>query len=372
MGKASRKLKKKQLQEENAGRQAEAQEMEDTLLQQIENGAYSEALDTLAKLAEKKAVRPPAMYAGAYAYFMLGDYERAAIWIDNTLQFDPSHVAARILLARLCILQEKVEEGLSIFNLLADKFLPAMSEEEQDEMESLAGFYGRNDTKQVMEKYPALAKFLKLGETAAEDRAAAEPAESAVHTGPVLRLRPQSAPETASASEPRQDVLPEVKAEPPKTAGKSPLEILRDLKAKLDERVKKEGSVGADVIPAPPVAQAATEANVRQEPKAAETPAKENFGDAQAKLREVLDGKRSLMEKMQILASFAGGYFAQGDLAAAELFLTEALKIDETDEGLLRNLAVLLAAKGEKQKAFQAAARMEQADFLLLDAIRRM
>ncbi len=164
MGKASRKLKKKQLQEESVGRLAEAQELEDTLLQQIEDGTYPEALETLAKLAEKKAVSPKAMYAGSYAYFMLGDYERAAIWIDNTLQFDPGHVAARILLARLCILQEKVDEGLSIFNLLADKFLSAMSEEEQDEIESLAGFYGRNEPDRISEKYPALAKFLRIGE----------------------------------------------------------------------------------------------------------------------------------------------------------------------------------------------------------------
>ena len=367
MGKASRKLKKKQLQEETAGRQAEAQEIEATLLRQIEEGAYSEALETLAKLAEKKAVTPQAMCAGAYAYFMLGDYERAAIWIDNTLQFDSSHVAARILLARLCILQEKVEEGLSIFNLLADKFLPAMSEEEQDEMESLAGFYGRNEPKQMMEKYPALAKFLKLDEAASE-KGPTEPEEPAVHAGPVLRLRPQPMTEAAAEPETRQEVLPEAKTEPPKASGESALEILRKLRAKIDERTKKEGSGG---VGASPAVQTATE-SLPQESKPQETPAQENLGDAQAKLREVLDGKRSLIEKVQILASFAGGYFAQGDLAASELFLTEALKIDETDEGLIRNLAVLLAAKGEKEKAFQAAARMEQADFLLLDAIRRM
>ena len=74
---------------------------------------------------------------------------------------------------------------------------------------------------------------------------------------------------------------------------------------------------------------------------------------------------------MRLLNSFAGGYYVQGDLETAELLLTEALKLDETD-GLLRNLAVLLAEKGEQDKAIQAAARMRQADFLLLQAIRDM
>ncbi|MBQ4422104.1 MAG: hypothetical protein II880_03350, partial [Schwartzia sp.] len=93
MGKASRKLKKKQQQEEAVGRQAEAKEIEQKLLSEIEQEAYSDALNTLAELAGKGTVSPAAMYAGAYAYFMLGDYDRAATWIDNTLQFAPGHVA---------------------------------------------------------------------------------------------------------------------------------------------------------------------------------------------------------------------------------------------------------------------------------------
>ena len=355
MGKASRKLKKKQLQEESVGRLAEAQDLEDTLLQQIEDGTYPEALETLAKLAEKKAVSSKAMYAGSYAYFMLGDYERAAIWIDNTLQFDPGHVAARILLARLCILQEKVDEGLSIFNLLADKFLFAMSEEEQDEMESLAGFYWRNEPARILEKYPALAKFLQQVEDEAEEAGSQTETTQSVAAGPVLRIRPQTPAVSAPQPAAQETAAAELKAEPPKETAKSALEILRNLKQKIDERAKKDGGASGAAIAAP---AAATRTGAS--------------ADAQAKLREILDGKRSLAEKIRLLDSFAGGYFAQGDLASAELCLTEALKLDETDNGLLRNFAVLLAAQGEKQKAFQAAARMQQTDFLLLDAIRKM
>ena len=372
MGKASRKLKKKQLQEEHAGKLAEAQELEATLLQQVEDGTYPEALETLAKMAEKKAVTPQAMYAGAYAYFMLGDYERAAVWIDNTLQFDPAHVAARILLARLCILQEKVDEGLSIFNLLADKFLSAMNEEEKEEMESLAGFYWRNEPDRISEKYPQLAEFLRAGEDAQEAEEKSEELTARVsEAGPVLRIRPQASAEPAPQPATQEAAAPELKAEPPKeTTAKSALEILRNLKQKIDERAKKE--CGASGVTA--AAPAAAAVSPSYAPRNQETPAPQTGAsdDARAKLHEILDGKRSLLDKVRLLDSFAGGYFAQGDLTAAELFLTEALKLDETDDGLLRNLAVLLAAKGEKQKAFQAAARMQQTDFMLLDAIRKM
>ena len=88
MGKASRKMKKKQQQEAEAGLQAEVKTTEQKLFRQIEEEAYSEALDTLVELVQKKSVSPQAMYAGAYAYFMMGDYDRAANWIDNTLARD--------------------------------------------------------------------------------------------------------------------------------------------------------------------------------------------------------------------------------------------------------------------------------------------
>ena len=362
MGKASRKLKKKQQQEEAVERQAEAKETEQKLMSEIEQEAYSDALNTLAELAGKGTVSPAAMYAGAYAYFMLGDYERAASWIDNTLRFAPGHVAARILLARLCILQEKVDAGLSIFELLTDKFLAGMSDEEKDEVESLSGFYGRNEPDRIRREYPHLAKFLRLD----EEEEAPKPTESfAARTEtPIV----QSIPAFVPQAEAQKPAAPEPKQE----TGKSALEILRNLKQKIDARVHGENAKKTeDTTPA-------QTAPVVETPKSetavmADEPSQTGGADeARKKLREVLDSPHSIAEKVRILNSFAGGYYAQEDLEAAELFLTEALKFDETDDGLLRNLAVLLAEKGEKDKAFQAAARMRQADFLLIQAIREM
>ena len=361
MGKASRKMKKKQQQEEAVGRQTEAKELEQTIQSEIEQEAYSEVLDTLAKLAEMNAVSSQAMYAGAYAYFMLGDYERAATWIDNTLRFAPGHVAARILLARLCILQERVDAGLSIFELLTDKFLAGMSDGEKDEVESLSGFYGRNEPERILKEYPHLAKFLHLD---------AEPEErvSRVPEPEPSPVTPEASPEPAP--EAKMPEAPKPAAEP---SGKSALEILRNLKQKIDARV--HGNTGSEKpAPSTDIPDAGTSvADETAKTAASDLPSpKPETGEAQAKLREVLNSQRSIAEKVRLLDSFAGGYYAQNDLAAAELFLTEALKMDETDDTLLRNLALLLADKGEKGKAFQATARMRQTDFLLIQAIREM
>ena len=362
MGKASRKMKKKQQQEAEVGLQAEVKTTEQKLFRQIEEEAYSEALDTLVELVQKKSVSPQAMYAGAYAYFMMGDYDRAANWIDNTLRYAPNHVAARILLARLCILQEKADAGLAIFDLLTDKFLPALKEEERDEIESLAGFYGRNEPDKVKREYPHLAAFLQIDKENHEAEEKAEVretvAESRVESVGGLKLPSIS---KAPASNENGDGASKSQAQ---QSGKSALDVLRTLKAKIDARAHGNDAVN----PSEPEAASGVEAD-RTAPKAESVGASE---EARRKIDEICGGKYTVAEKVRLLNSFAGGYYAQGDLDGAELCLKEALRFDEKDGSLLRNIAVLLAEKGEKDKALQAAAQMQPADFLLLRAIREM
>ena len=362
MGKASRKMKKKQQQEAEVGLQAEVKTTEQKLFRQIEEEAYSEALDTLVELVQKKSVSPQAMYAGAYAYFMMGDYDRAANWIDNTLRYAPNHVAARILLARLCILQEKADAGLAIFDLLTDKFLPALKEEERDEIESLAGFYGRNEPDKVKREYPHLAAVLQIDKENHEAEEKAEVretvAESRVESVGGLKLPSIS---KAPASNENGDGASKSQAQ---QSGKSALDVLRTLKAKIDARAHGNDAVN----PSEPEAASGVEAD-RTAPKAESVGASE---EARRKIDEICGGKYTVAEKVRLLNSFAGGYYAQGDLDGAELCLKEALRFDEKDGSLLRNIAVLLAEKGEKDKALQAAAQMQPADFLLLRVIREM
>ena len=96
--------------------------------------------------------------------------------------------------------------------------------------------------------------------------------------------------------------------------------------------------------------------------------------DAQAEAARPLDDiladisqrQVSLAEKIQLLHSFAGAAYWQGDYAGAKALLMEALRIDDKDEATLRNLAFTLAALGDKEKAVAIAARMKRADFALL------
>ena len=147
-------------------------------------------------------------------------------------------------------------------------------------------------------------------------------------------------------------------------SGKSALDVLRTLKAKIDARAHGNDAVN----PSEPEAANGGEAD-RPAPKTESVGASE---EARRKIDEICGGKYTVAEKVRLLNSFAGGYYAQGDLDGAEFCLKEALRFDEKDGSLLRNIAVLLAEKGEKDKALQAAAQMQPADFLLLRVIREM
>ncbi len=375
MGKASRKLKKKQQQEGAAVLQNEVKGLEEKLSDQIEREAYTDALDTLAELANHNSVSPQDMYYGAYAYFMLGDYDRSAKWIDNTLRYAPNHVAARILLARLCILQERANDGLAIFDLLTGSFLAGLSEKEREEIEMLAGFYGRNEPEKVKKDYPNLAAFLRVGEDEPEEEnTESDTADSAMG----LKL-PSFPAKNEEAPQEKETSVTAANTEEPKTTGKSALEVLKTLKAKIDARVHGEANAAAtpsssvEEVPPPAAETAPKTERVEEYAQMPQNNGAENASEAsRAKLKEILDGKYSISEKVRLLNSFAGGYYAQGNLANAELFLTEALKLDEEDDSLLRNHAVLLAKKGKKDKAYLAAARMHDADFLLLNVINDM
>ena len=114
MGKASRRMnKRRQQQAAQAGQQA-SQELHKTLDALYEKGEYADVINTLAEIVQAKQQTAEDLYKGAYSYFMIGDYTRAAGLVTTVLNAAPDHVAARILLARVCILEDRIDDGLAI------------------------------------------------------------------------------------------------------------------------------------------------------------------------------------------------------------------------------------------------------------------
>ncbi len=247
---------------------------------------YAGILDTLAAMAEAKIYSPEAFYAGAYAYFMQGDYQRAATWVNNTLTYAPGHVPARILLARLCILEDRTAEALSVLDVLLE--MGNIEERERAEIREIAGYYGRTKRDMVCRDYPHIAAFLQLEKSATPGR------------NPVGGRIPERMAEAPSAAIP----------------GDGAMEMAR------------------------------------------------------RKVEEVLGMVCSAKEKVQVLCSFAGAWYFEGDFGAAEMALKAAGRIDSDDSEVFRGLALVAAESGDMDKAVQYASHIRPTDFLLLRTIK--
>ena len=162
-------------------------------------------------------------------------------------------------------------------------------------------------------------------------------------------------------------------------AAKKPADILASLKQRLaavsQEKAKAEGASGTAKVSggsggASQGVQPTTEGTVLSSARPQPAAAAANVSAAEKTKQDVLKKALSAVQKAEILTSFAGGYYYQGDLASAELLLQAALALDASD-GVLRNMALVQQDAGRREEALQTAARMKLADFTLLRLLRQ-
>ena len=325
MGKHSKKMKKQVQKNSNARK---IQPLEREFEQAFQDEEYAKALETLAELIKIGDIQPDMLYKGAYSYFMLGDYDRAAQWVSNTLNYEPQHVEARILLARLCFIQDRHEDGLSIYEFLVQNYRQTMTAEQKEQIKDSSAYYVRREPEKVRGRYPALADFLQLEAAAEKDVPAAE----------------QNTP-----------------------AGGSALSALQRLKAKLQAvqaKNEQESDANEPVVPAEPVKTAeVTEAIPAEAENCADT-------EIDRQIAEIQKKPCSLMKKICLLNNFAAAAYMAADYASAAAYLKVALQLDDEQEQTIRNMAMTQAALGNIETAQKLAASLPVADFVLLQMIR--
>ena len=195
------------------GKAASPDELKRELVGQMEDEEYAEALGTVATMIEKGIRDADAFYDAAYSYFMSGDYERATEWVDNTLRLAPEHVKARILLARICLLQDRASDGLAIFEFVLKNYAAALSAEDREDLSEVLDYYGTTKEDEIRAGYPAIAKFLQLdGAASAAQPEAFQPLAQQVQrieTQPVQPTQPagQEADDEAEVLRLVQEIL---------------------------------------------------------------------------------------------------------------------------------------------------------------------
>ena len=310
MGKASKKVRKqvkKKVEEKNL-QQCQPLEME--LMMAFEREEYAEVLNILSQLITANDIKPDFLYRGAYSYFMLGDHERAAQWINNTLAYAPGHVDARILLARLCFMQGRDDDGLAIYEFLIENYQSAMTAEQKEQIMDSSEYYVRRESEKLRQKYPRLADFLQVGKQ--EEK-------------PPVMVQPDVQAKTESG-----------------TAGT--LSALQRLKDKLHAIQAKDY---------------------------AENAAEPEQDEVDKQIADIDNKDCSLREKVQLLNKFAAAQYMADKNQQAEKLLKAALLKDDGDSQTLRNMAMVQAALGNWDKAQAFAANLQEVDFVLLHMIKQ-
>lgn len=308
MGKASKKVRKQVKKKVDEKNLQQCQPLEMELMMAFEREEYAEVLNILSQLITAKDIKPDFLYRGAYSYFMLGDHERAAQWINNTLSYAPDHVDARILLARLCFMQGRDDDGLAIYEFLIENYQSVMTAEQKEQIMDSSEYYVRRESEKLRQNYSRLADFLQVGK--------------------------QEKPVTVQS-----DVQAKTEGG---TAGT--LSALQRLKDKLHAIQAKDY---------------------------AENAAEPEQDEVDKQIADIDSKDCSLREKVQLLNKFAAAQYMADKNQQAEKLLKAALLKDDGDSQTLRNMAMVQAALGNWDKAQAFAANLPEVDFVFLHLLKQ-
>lgn len=390
MAKMKKKINKNRMNKKNVQAQQVFTGLKHDMQQLMAEENYVDAIDVMAEMATNRQMDGEVMYWGAQCYFMTGDFERAEKWVNNALNNGYNTAGLKMLLATLCMAEERDEEGFKLCDIALAEGMGEMSIQEKeildDFMDNIS--YGYDE---LVAKYPKIREYLQQDKN-----------DSASHSA-VSKLRQL----TAEESKPEQEAAPVAadKAEPVVSTeastnedkAQAALARLRQLLAKnqaADESPKEESAeqqaepvitretIASDdtaedkeIQPEIPQAEAGQPA---AEPEAAGQPV-ENLAeqsdaaefDVAGTLEQVLAKEISLAEKVRLINVFAGACYQSGDYQAAFDLLSAALEIDGQDAVTLKNIAYTCLSADEKEQALSFAAKLPVVDFGLLYALKQ-
>lgn len=311
-------------------------------------GEYVEAMDTMAEIARHKKMDPEIMAMGASCYFMTGDYERASRWAGDTLNYDPQNIAARLLLARLCFVEDKPQEGFAILSFVVEKLQAGMKEEDKEKLLDMLG-YCHDNMGDMMAQYPALEDYFKEHYVAP--------------VSPAVMTQSSSIQDMLEASLSPIEDESKTADEQPAGDGKTKAQAAVDrLKSLLN---KSKGNKGEEKPTEKVAENTATPVTPTDNVETSN-----ELASAVQLIEKVMSSDISLRDKIKGLNNFASGLYLNDDYDGAIQLLNKALEIDAHDPFVLRNIAYVCLAMKDKDKALEYASKLPMMDFGLIKAIK--
>lgn len=317
---------------------------------------YTAAMDIMAEMAANKHMDGEIMYWGAQCYFFTGDFERAEKWVNNALNNGYNSVGVKMLLATLCMSEERNEYAFKLCEAVLTEGIEGMSKQEQEIFDNFMDniSYGYDE---LVAEYPKVSAYL-------QKKQADNEADSPVNKLKQI-LKGKEVEEVKShQTEVQEEVKTEPEEAPSEDKAQAALARLRQLLSKNKESEEKQEEITPEIQRVEENQPVVKEFDNVQQNEVEKV-------DVSDTLAKIAAKEISLVEKVRLINVFAGVCYQQGDYQSAFDLLSAALEIDGQDAATLKNIAYTCLSAGEQEQTLSFAAKLPVVDFALLYALKQ-
>ena len=336
MARLKNKINKNRMKKRNNQAKQVLAGLKHDMQQFMETEDYAAAMDVMAEMANNKQMDGEIMYWGAQCYFFTGDFERAEKWVNNALNNGYNGVGVKMLLATLCMTEERNKDAFKLCDAVLTEGIEGMSKQDQEIFDNFMDniSYGYDE---LVSEYPKISAYLQKKQ--ADNEA----------NSPVSKLKEILKGKEMKEAEPQQaKVQEEVKTEPEKTPNEdkaqAALARLRQLLSKNKESEEKQEEITPEIQRVEENQPVVKEFDNVQQNEAEKV-------DVSDTLAKIAAKEISLVEKVRLINVFAGVCYQQGDYQSAFDLLSAALEINGQDAATLKNIAYTCLSAGEQEQA---------------------
>ena len=376
MARLKNKINKNRMKKRNNQAKQVLAGLKHDMQQFMETEDYAAAMDVMAEMAANKQMDGEIMYWGAQCYFFTGDFERAEKWVNNALNNGYNSVGLKMLLATLCMADERNEDAFKLCEAVLTEGIEGMSQQEQEIFDNFMDniSYGYDE---LVSEYPKISEYLQKKQADTEANSPVNKLKQLLKGKEVEEAKPQQA-------EVQEEVKTEPEEAPSEDKAQAALARLRQLLSKNKEQGVEENNEVQKPVETTIISEAVQEKDeitpeIQQVEKS--QPIGEESDNVQQNEAEKVDvsdtltkiaaKEISLVEKVRLINVFAGVCYQQGDYQSAFDLLSAALKIDGQDAATLKNIAYTCLSAGEQEQALSFAAKLPVVDFALLYALKQ-
>ena len=160
MARLKNKINKNRMKKRNNQAKQVLAGLKHDMQQFMETEDYAAAMDVMAEMAANKQMDGEIMYWGAQCYFFTGDFERAEKWVNNALNNGYNSVGLKMLLATLCMADERNEDAFKLCEAVLTECIEGMSQQEQEIFDNFIDniSYGYDE---LVSEYTKISEYLQ-------------------------------------------------------------------------------------------------------------------------------------------------------------------------------------------------------------------